>query len=254
MKINLKVQHKDTVKEYSLSLGQILHVGRSSKCDLKVDDEKLSGKHCRFYLKKDRLETTDLESKNGTDLNGIRIEQSEMFVGDEIRAGSTLITLGEKDTDEEALGVLTFPGPSNDRISYELKMDFTGARIQNQQTNKKEPTTFIPAEVIESHEKEITVRKKAKSKIKLSKQEIRSRHKFDSLLATFLDAFFFVLVLFLPLMIVQTFSFFNPKQQLSALALMEVVFGIAFFYTNFKYMKFSVGENLTGIKKRYLQQ
>ncbi|MFP5385003.1 MAG: FHA domain-containing protein [Bacteriovoracia bacterium] len=254
MKINLKVQHNNNVQECSLSLGQILNVGRSRECDLKVDDDKLSGQHCRFYLKKDKLEITDLDSKNGTYLNGIRIEQSEVFVGDQIRVGATLITLVEKDTDDEALRVLTFPGPFNDRMSYELKMDFTGARIQNQLPNTNENSMYIPDDIVESHKKEVTVRKKVKSKIKLSKQEIRNRHKLDSHLATFLDAFFFIGVLCLPMIIVQAFEFLNQKQKLSAFAFMELMFGLAYFSLNFKIMKFSIGEVLTGIKTKYNDQ
>ena len=166
MKVALKIVNKGSTNEHIMSLGNMIALGRSSKCDLQVDDDKMSGRHCRFTLKADRLEIADLDSKNGTYLNGIRIEQSEVFIGDEVKIGETVITLEEKNTDGEALSALTFPGPKKDRLSYELKADFTGARIQNQIANKRLSVT--PKVNFESsHAKEVEVRKKIKSKIRI---------------------------------------------------------------------------------------
>lgn len=255
MKVNLRIIHKGTAKEANLGLGQIVAIGRSSKCDLQIEDEKMSGRHCRFFLKNDRLEVSDLDSKNGTYLNGIRIETSEVFVGDEIRVGDTFISLQEGHFDQEALDVLTFPGPHKDRMSYELKIDFTGARIQNQQANKK--LSVIPKVNIDaSHAREIDLRKKVKSKLKVSKEEIRSRHKITAFLASCLDAVFMFFIMSIPLILMNKFfpGTMTKNQKLISVLILEVASVGIFFMGNFKLSKFTIGERLSGIQDMYQKQ
>lgn len=255
MKVSLKIVNKGSSKEQTITLGQMIAVGRSSKCDFQVEDEKISGRHCRFYLKKDRLEVTDLDSKNGTYLNGIRIESSEVFVGDEIRIGDTIVTLQDGNFDQEALDVLTFPGPLKDRMSYELKIDFTGARIQNQQANKN--LSVIPKVNLDaSHAKEIDLRKRAKSKLKVSKQEIRARHKFAAFLSSLLDAFVMFVIMCLPLLLMNKFvpGTMSKNQKLISILILEVASVGIFFMSNFKIAKFTIGERLFGIQEKYQKQ
>lgn len=65
-----------------------LIVGRSSVCDIYIDDTKLSRQH--FVLESDgeRLYVMDLQSRNGTTLNGIRVNSRQILhSGDKITAG-----------------------------------------------------------------------------------------------------------------------------------------------------------------------
>jgi pSer/pThr/pTyr-binding forkhead associated (FHA) protein len=255
MKITLKIAFRNGVQMKELSLGQVMVIGRNSKCDCRLFDDKVSGQHCRFYLKKDRLEITDLESKNGLYLNGIRIEQSEMFIGDEVRLGDTVVTLEEQKVDAEAADLLTFPGHFKDRMNYELKADFTGARIQNQLSNKR--LSVIPKiRMNESHVREVDLRKKIQSRIKLSKQEIRSRFKFQAFLATIFDSTALFLILSIPVFLISQLvpGTATKEQKLYALVTLMGLGGSTFFLVNFKVSKFTVGEKLSGIKERYLNQ
>lgn len=255
MKVNIKVKLKDSQLDHTLGMGQMIAIGRSSKCDFQIEDEKISGRHCRFYLKSDRLEVTDLDSKNGTYLNGIRIEQSEVFVGDEVKIGDSVITFVEENFDEEALNMLTFPGPLRDRMSYELKVDFTGARIQNQMANKN--LSVVPKVNYEaSHAREVDLRRKFKSKIKLSKQEVRSRNKAVAFVASLMDAVVMFAILCLPIIIVNKFvpASLGKDQKLASIVILELAFIGLFFITNFKLAKFTVGEKISGIQRIYLKQ
>lgn len=255
MKVNLLINHNGKTTEHEMTLGQIVAIGRSSKCELQVDDQKISGRHCRFYLKSDRLEVTDLDSKNGTYLNGIRIETSEVFAGDEIKIGETVITLQDSSFDKEALDLLTFPGPFKDRMSYELKIDFTGARIQNQQANKR--LSVIPKVNIEaSHAREIDLRKKVKSKVKVTKQEIRSRHKISSFMATLFDALMMFIIMSFPLLLLNKFvpGTMSKNQKMISIILLEIACVGVYFMSNFKISKFTIGEKLSGIQEKYQKQ
>lgn len=254
MKIKLKINHNGKVHEHALNLGEIAAIGRSSKCEFQHEDEKISGRHCRFFLKKDRLEITDLDSKNGTYLNGIRIETSEVFLGDEIRIGDSIITIGDKDVDAEALNTLTFPGPAKDRISYELKADFTGARVQNQKANKK-VSVNQKVNYDASMLREIELRKKVQSRLKLSKEGIRSKNKFRSFLSLIFDLVFLGMFMCVPLIIQSHITqYIHPGQKSLVLVVMEVIMVGFFLGMNLKASRFTLGERMAGIKKLYSEQ
>lgn len=51
-------------------------VGRASTCDIVLDDDLASREHCRIALREDQVVVTDLGSKNGVLVNGIRIEET----------------------------------------------------------------------------------------------------------------------------------------------------------------------------------
>lgn len=254
MKIKLKINHKGKIHEHSMNLGEIAAFGRSSKCEFQIEDDMMSGRHCRFFLKKDRLEITDLDSKNGTYLNGIRIETSEVFMGDEIRIGESIITLEDKNVDAEALNTLTFPGPLKDRISYELKADFTGARVQNQMANKK--MSVVPkVNVDASRIREVELRKKAQSRLRLSKEEIRKRNKFQSMLSIVFDLMLLGVFMCLPILVLPYITeYIHPGQKSLVLVVMEVLVVGFFLGVNLKASKFTFGERFSGIRRKYTDQ
>lgn len=251
MKVALKFKSNGKTVEHHLNVGEMISIGRSGKCELQLDDDKISGRHCRFYLRNDRLEITDLDSKNGTYLNGIKVEKSEVFLGDEIKIGNTIISLEEKSGDQEALKQLAFPGHLKDRAGYELKIDFTGARIQNQLNNKKVKQSS-KIQYDPSHAKEIELRKKAHSRLKLPKEEIKANHRFKALLSALFDFVLLGLFLYIPF----HFQHLIPGKEHKTVALIVVeIFAAAIFLgVNFKSSKFSFGETISGIKKIYMDQ
>lgn len=48
-------------------------IGRDSECDYQVEYPSVSRRHCRLYLAANAVWVQDLESRNGTFLNGQRI-------------------------------------------------------------------------------------------------------------------------------------------------------------------------------------
>lgn len=84
----------------SLPVGQH-DVGRMSDCWLTLDDELASRYHARFYVSEESVELADLESRNGTYLNGERItERVTLADGDRVRIGRELIAFLTSDVSE----------------------------------------------------------------------------------------------------------------------------------------------------------
>jgi len=69
-------------------------LGRSSICAIRLPDPKLSRQHCRFTFDGERLLVEDLNSKNGTQVNGPLIQGiTELHDGDRVEVGSSLLVV-----------------------------------------------------------------------------------------------------------------------------------------------------------------
>jgi DNA-binding CsgD family transcriptional regulator len=74
-------------------------LGRSSQCDLVVDDPSISRKHAEIRIREDRLLLKDLQSRNGTFVDGQPIQAIEVSEGQVVRFGKVSFTV---QTDDEA--------------------------------------------------------------------------------------------------------------------------------------------------------
>lgn len=63
-------------------------LGRAPDCDVQVNDNQLSRRHCRFVPKGSSVLIEDLKSANGTRLNGVKLEKpSPLRPGDRVQLG-----------------------------------------------------------------------------------------------------------------------------------------------------------------------
>jgi pSer/pThr/pTyr-binding forkhead associated (FHA) protein len=76
-----------------VNTGQTISLGRLKGCDVVVDDEAASRRHCTVTAREDVCVVADLQSANGTFVNEKRIATVELQKGDKIRIGSTVIEL-----------------------------------------------------------------------------------------------------------------------------------------------------------------
>jgi pSer/pThr/pTyr-binding forkhead associated (FHA) protein len=60
-------------------------VGRSNECDITLSTAHLSRRHAKLFVDNGLLYVKDLESSNGTYLNGKRITEARVMRGDELR-------------------------------------------------------------------------------------------------------------------------------------------------------------------------
>lgn len=89
--MNLKKGIDFQVQE-SYELEKENYVGRSRKCNIRIDDKALSAVHCRIYKSNGTFFIEDNFSANGTLLNGedISDEVVELIDGDKISVGSLM--------------------------------------------------------------------------------------------------------------------------------------------------------------------
>lgn len=72
---------------FRLMPGTIKTVGRAPRADFVVDAPLVSRLHCRLSLHPDGLLVEDLESTNGTFVNGERVTRLVLRSGDALRVG-----------------------------------------------------------------------------------------------------------------------------------------------------------------------
>lgn len=80
---------------FRLLPGSIKTVGRAPRADFVVDAPLVSRLHCRLTLQADGLLVEDLESTNGTFVNGERVTKLLLRTGDALKVGRMEFTVRE---------------------------------------------------------------------------------------------------------------------------------------------------------------
>ncbi len=62
-------------------------LGRAASCSVRIDEESVSREHARLYERDGAWHIVDLNSRNGTFLNGRRVTKGEVRPGDELALG-----------------------------------------------------------------------------------------------------------------------------------------------------------------------
>ena len=71
-------------------------IGRGAEADVTLPDKKVSRLHCGIAMEEGVLVVRDLKSKNGTYVNGTRVEMAKLQPGDQIRVGSVVFFVEEE--------------------------------------------------------------------------------------------------------------------------------------------------------------
>lgn len=88
-----------------LSEGQVAIVGRSGRSDFAIPhDRYLSGRHAIVECASNGCHVRDLNSTNGTWLNGSRVMDAELLDGDMVLAGHTAIRVSIQSNREPSVG------------------------------------------------------------------------------------------------------------------------------------------------------
>lgn len=94
-------------QEYRLKNGTN-SIGRSRDNDIVILDQSLSRQHAKIEVQPDRIEIFDLQSRNGTFVNGEKIEDAVLKNGDTIQWGDVLCTFaGDSSIVKEISGDLS---------------------------------------------------------------------------------------------------------------------------------------------------
>ncbi|HUJ20843.1 MAG TPA: sigma 54-interacting transcriptional regulator [Bryobacteraceae bacterium] len=87
--------------EFNLDAGEF-SVGRNPSNRLSVNDPSLSRHHCVIAVRGDQFEIRDLDSRNGTFVNGVPVHERVLAEGDQIQIGNSLFLFMQQETAPES--------------------------------------------------------------------------------------------------------------------------------------------------------
>ncbi|MBM4047830.1 MAG: FHA domain-containing protein, partial [Planctomycetes bacterium] len=74
--------------------GRTVVIGRGEQCDVRLADAAVSRFHCQFKGLAKFCVLTDLDSANGTFVNGEKVQSKQLGTGDVVTVGSTKLIFG----------------------------------------------------------------------------------------------------------------------------------------------------------------
>ncbi|MBL6724641.1 MAG: FHA domain-containing protein [Rubripirellula sp.] len=143
--VTLKILHgADRGKIYD-ELKPPFTVGREEGNDIQLNDERVSRCHFKVQRDKDRLVLTDLDSTNGTKVNGVECQLKILRQGDLISVGRSLMLIGSETQIAERLAAI---GAENS-----LAQDLNPAGVvASFDSNYQGPKAPLPADAMQRME------------------------------------------------------------------------------------------------------
>lgn len=124
MEYKLEYIFNDEVKIFYLKKN-IISVGKLTSNDLQINENSVSRNHCKFTRLGRGYKLTDLGSTNGTYINGRRITEKDLKVGDNITIGRTILSYSRVTTAESINDVsdqkISMILPLSDELKIEKK-------------------------------------------------------------------------------------------------------------------------------------
>ncbi len=87
----------------AIALGEFLSIGRDQASNLKLRDSFVSSRHARIERKPNGYVLRDLQSRNGSYLNGSRVTEAILTQNDRVRFGESVFVFSEAPTDRPSL-------------------------------------------------------------------------------------------------------------------------------------------------------
>jgi pSer/pThr/pTyr-binding forkhead associated (FHA) protein len=94
-----------------------LTVGREEGNDIQLNDERISRFHAKIQLDHDRMVLTDLDSTNGTKVNGEDIQLRILRYGDLISVGRSVLLFGSREQIAKRLQELRLSSSSDESVT-----------------------------------------------------------------------------------------------------------------------------------------
>jgi transcriptional regulator with GAF, ATPase, and Fis domain len=118
---------------FALPNGEI-YVGRDPSNVLAITDPSLSRRHCAIARDNDGYKIRDLDSRNGTSVNGVAVKEARLRHGDQISVGdSVFVLLLQEDAEESTAG----------RIEYEDSLTQATAQFHPQDVLYLQPDRIL---------------------------------------------------------------------------------------------------------------
>ena len=151
-------------------------VGRNPSNRLAVSDPSLSRQHCVIARRGDQFDIRDLDSRNGTFVNGVPVHERVLAAGDEIQIGNSLFLFLSEDTQ---------PAPSAS-VRLDERSVLTGATVI---LRSEDSRYFQPDKVATAPLPALRVARDLKALLKLS-TAINSVRKLETLERQLMECIF----------------------------------------------------------------
>jgi len=123
------------LKDSTISLSsREVPVGRDPSNLLSISDPSLSRRHCAFRREEDSYEIRDLESRNGTFVNGVAVKESRLCHGDQISVGDSVFVFLLKEEVEE---------PAASRVVFDVSLTQATAQLRPQDVLYLQPDRIL---------------------------------------------------------------------------------------------------------------
>ncbi len=166
MDVNLILFKKNGSQKVITLPSKVTVIGRRKDCDLRIPLMPVSRRHCQLILNNETLKIRDLGSRNGTFLNGQRIEEASAKAGDNITIGPLTFAVQINGQPKE----FAPPGPAAKAAPATQKPPFDSAQGKPQQ---EKPVTKPSAKKESENLEELTIDEKAEElpELNISKDE-----------------------------------------------------------------------------------
>jgi transcriptional regulator with GAF, ATPase, and Fis domain len=118
---------------FALPNGEI-HIGRDPSNLLSISDPSLSRRHCALSRDGDGYKIRDLDSRNGTSVNGVAVRETHLRHGDQISVGDSIFLLLLHDEAEERTA---------GRVEYEDSLTEAMAQVRPQDVVYLQPDRIL---------------------------------------------------------------------------------------------------------------
>jgi len=162
----IEISEPNAGKEYPLLENEII-IGRGSNCDLVISDEDVSRRHAKILCKGKGFIIEDLDSTNGTYVNGQKIERAVLTDGDRLRVGGKSFTFS---------------------LSEDLKKRKTSETIVNISSEEVDSTTILNS--IDARDYDITRGREginAAEQVKKTRERLNVVNRINEAMAGTLD-------------------------------------------------------------------
>ena len=125
-------------------------IGRSRGADLQVEDNGVSRRHCRIARQGNKVIVEDLESRNGTIVNGTKVMRAVLEAGDRLQLGPELIVqLSMYDDREQTLARKLFESSTRDPLTSAFNRQYFGDRIEAEMAHARRHNTNLSVLMID---------------------------------------------------------------------------------------------------------
>jgi putative nucleotidyltransferase with HDIG domain len=130
MASTVEIAVRGTALVYGLADGASVTVGRVTQCEIHIDDQAVSRRHCTLAVRGSDLLVTDLDSANGTFLNDRPIKSGTARPGDLIRVGSTILEFRDPAAAQRSPGTARVGGDADSGMQSIIRRRIEPAEVE----------------------------------------------------------------------------------------------------------------------------